>query len=118
MAQVFRSLQLNQYHDLFLKQSKRSDGRSFTAFRDTDIKSNVIDTADGSCIVKLGNTTVICGIKGTIEEKSTLAGDAGLVEITISLPVNFKNWSKDQLKDQEEIFSHKIEPTAQGKWLP
>lgn len=110
MAEVFRSLQLTQYHDLFLKQNKRSDGRSFTAFRDTDIKSNVVETADGSCIVKLENTTVICGIKGTIIENESLNSNQSseLVEVTISLPVNFTRWNKDQLKDQEEIYSHKL----------
>lgn len=114
MTEVFRALQLNQYHELFLKQNKRSDGRSFNTFRDTDIKTNVIETADGSCIVKLGNTTVICGIKGTVVEKESLSncgnlsGSNGLVEVTISLPVNFTRWNKDQLKDQEEMYSHKF----------
>ena len=108
MVEVFRSLQLNQYHELFLKENKRSDGRSFNSFRETEVKTNVVDTADGSCIVKLGNTTVICGVKGSIVEKVTLNDDKGLVEVTISLPVNFTRWNKDQLKDQEEVYAHKF----------
>lgn len=125
MAEVFRSLQLNQYHELFLKENKRSDGRSFNSFRETDMKTNVVDTADGSCIVKLGNTTVICGVKGSIVEKATLNDDEGLaeatldddnglVEVTISLPVNFTRWNKDQLKDQEEVYAHKLNQLVQN----
>lgn len=120
MAEVFRSLQLNQYHELFLKANKRSDGRAFNSFRETDIKTNVVDTADGSCIVKLGNTIVICGVKGSIVEKATVndgevtVNDGeGLVEVTISLPVNFTRWNKDQLKDQEEIHTHKLNELLQ-----
>jgi len=33
------------------------------SFRDTSLNLNSIHTADGSAAVKIGNTSVVCGIK-------------------------------------------------------
>lgn len=46
-----------------LDQNIRPDGRKFTEFRPTMINVDCVKTADGSAIVKVGATTVICGIK-------------------------------------------------------
>ncbi len=46
-----------------LEQGKRQDGRGVTDFRNLEIETGLIESADGSARVKLGNTTVIAGIK-------------------------------------------------------
>ncbi len=49
-----------------LKQGRRLDGRGINEFRELKIETNVIGTANGSAIVYLGKTKLICGIKATI----------------------------------------------------
>ncbi|MBU1871249.1 MAG: ribonuclease PH, partial [Candidatus Omnitrophica bacterium] len=38
----------------------RSDGRDFNQIRKVNIKRNFIEYAEGSCLIELGNTRVIC----------------------------------------------------------
>ena len=44
-------------------EGKRADGRSINEFRDVKIKTGMINTAEGSALVHLGKTKVLCGIK-------------------------------------------------------
>ena len=60
---VIRTLQPLEYYKTFLDRKTRPDGRSLLEFRETTLNVNSIGTADGSAIVKCGNTTIICGIK-------------------------------------------------------
>jgi len=46
-----------------LASGRRSDGRGMDEFRDIKIETNIIGTANGSAIVHLGKTKVICGVK-------------------------------------------------------
>lgn len=41
----------------------RPDGRSLQKFRPVSVNVGSIKTAEGSAIVKIGNTMVVCGIK-------------------------------------------------------
>ncbi|KAI4901251.1 hypothetical protein NFI96_015260 [Prochilodus magdalenae] len=45
-----------------------------------------ISTADGSALVKIGNTTVICGIKAELAAPSTEAPDQGYIVPNVDLP--------------------------------
>lgn len=46
-----------------LSRGKRLDGRDFKTYRDIEIEVGLIDKANGSAKVKLGNTEVIAGVK-------------------------------------------------------
>ncbi|RLE58525.1 MAG: RNA-binding protein [Thermoprotei archaeon] len=46
-----------------LEKGERLDGRKPMDFRDVEINVGVIDSAEGSAIVNLGNTMVIAGVK-------------------------------------------------------
>jgi len=46
-----------------IKNNKRIDGRALTDFRNLEIKTGLMKSADGSAWVKLGKTEVIAGIK-------------------------------------------------------
>ena len=109
--EAMRSLQLQQYHNLFLSQNKRADGRGFEDFREIEVELNTIETADGSCAVRFGNTCVICGVSAMIVKPSPAEPDKGLIEIVCKLPPNalhdFK-WSRDAFADQEVILSSKL----------
>ena len=46
-----------------IQKGMRIDGRKFDEFRQIDIKTNVINTAEGSARIRLGETEVIAGVK-------------------------------------------------------
>jgi len=50
------------------EQGKRIDGRGFDQYRTIEIETNVVNKAEGSARVKIGNTQVLCGIKMDIGE--------------------------------------------------
>ena len=45
------------------KEGKRADGRGINEFRKVTIETGMLNTAEGSAMVELGNTKVLCGIK-------------------------------------------------------
>ena len=45
------------------KEGKRADGRGINEFRKVTIETGMINTAEGSSMVHLGKTKVLCGIK-------------------------------------------------------
>lgn len=44
-------------------QDIRPDGRTLLQFRPISINIGTVSTAEGSAIAKIGNTTVVCGVK-------------------------------------------------------
>lgn len=50
------------------EQGKRIDGRGFDQYRTIEIETKVVNKAEGSARVKIGNTQVLCGIKMDIGE--------------------------------------------------
>lgn len=67
------------------KQGKRTDGRSFTQYRDMSIETHVISKAEGSARVKLGNTQVIAGIKMVVGEPYPDTPDTGVLTTAAEL---------------------------------
>jgi len=51
-----------------LKEDKRIDGRGLEDFRPLTVEMNVIEKAEGSALVKLGDTQVLVGIKVDLGE--------------------------------------------------
>jgi len=63
-AAAFKKLQPEDFHRAHIDQGKRADGRSsLAAIRPVSISVGNIGTADGSSIVKQGETSVVCGVK-------------------------------------------------------
>ncbi|KAF7732331.1 Exosome complex component RRP43 [Apophysomyces ossiformis] len=66
--EIFSRIQPHEYLRRFLDQNVRPDGRLLDQFRNTLITSGAISTANGSAMVRLGGTTVVCGIKAEVCE--------------------------------------------------
>lgn len=62
-AAAFAKIFPSEYHQKFVDSGCRIDGRTFTTIRKTTIKPHPLETADGSALVKIGQTSVVCGIK-------------------------------------------------------
>jgi exosome complex component RRP42 len=58
---------------------KRIDGRKFDEFRKIEIVPNVVKNAEGSALVKLGETEVVAGVKLDIGEPFADTPDEGIL---------------------------------------
>ncbi|KAF5391036.1 hypothetical protein D9757_003953 [Collybiopsis confluens] len=70
-AAVFQRLHPRIYLERFLDEGVRPDGRSLDdqeGWRNVEVNVGSISTASGSALVRLGNTTVVCGVKAEICE--------------------------------------------------
>lgn len=86
MAEGFKTAEPQEYHRSFLKENCRSDGRELGEFRTTTLNIGSISTADGSALVKVGNTTVICGIKAELANPTVEAPNKGYIVPNVDLP--------------------------------
>ena len=68
-----------------LKEGKRIDGRGLEDYRELEIKTNVIEKAEGSAWVKLGNTQVLVGIKVDMGEPFPDLPEKGVMTTNIEL---------------------------------
>jgi len=67
------------------KNGKREDDRRFDEFRKIDIETGIINKAEGSARVKIGNTQVIAGIKMDIGEPYPDTPDQGAMSTAAEL---------------------------------
>nr|XP_032661808.1 exosome complex component RRP43 isoform X3 [Chelonoidis abingdonii] len=86
MAAGFKTVEPLEYYRRFLKENCRPDGRELGEFRTTTVNVGSITTADGSALVKLGNTTVICGIKAEFAEPPAESNNKGYIVPNVDLP--------------------------------
>ncbi len=62
-----------------IRDGERIDGRKFDEIRKIEIQTNVIEKAEGSALVKLGNTQVLVGIKMQPGEPFPDTPDKGII---------------------------------------
>lgn len=85
-AQIFQRLHPHAYLDRFLVEGVRPDGRTPEEWRDAFINVGSISTADGSALVRIGGTTIVCGVKAEIAEPELDTPDQGFLVPNIDLP--------------------------------
>jgi exosome complex component RRP43 len=90
-ASIFQRLHPRAYLERFLSEGFRPDGRpilspssspspdDLSEFRDINVNVGSIQTANGSALVRVGNTTVVCGVKAEIAEPELDEGDKGFL---------------------------------------
>ncbi|ORX55399.1 exosome component 8-like protein [Piromyces finnis] len=67
-ANTFAKLHPKEFYRKFLTNNIRPDGRLLKKFRKTSINLNSLKSAEGSCVLKMGKTSVVCGIKAEVAE--------------------------------------------------
>jgi len=85
-ASTFQRLHPKIYLERFLAESVRPDGRTFTKFRPLSVNVGSISTAEGSALVRLGDTTVVCGVKAEIAEPDLDRPEDGFLVPNLDLP--------------------------------
>lgn len=93
---IYQRLHPRAYLERFIAESIRPDGRGLADFRELYIAQGSehrlwhiikrliavlgsIGTADGSALVKLGDTMIVCGVKGEIAEPELDAPSRGFI---------------------------------------
>ncbi|KAF9185441.1 Exosome complex component RRP43 [Haplosporangium sp. Z 767] len=84
-ASTFQKLHPIEYFRKFVSQGVRPDGRLLNGFRPTTVHVGVITTANGSAMVRLGGTTVVCGIKAEVAEPKLDSPDQGYLVPNVDL---------------------------------
>ncbi|KAG2226974.1 hypothetical protein INT45_006381 [Circinella minor] len=83
--EVFHRIQPHEYLRRFLEHNLRPDGRLLERFRKTLITTGSISTANTSAMVRLGGTTVVCGIKAEVCEPHVERPDQGYLVPNVEL---------------------------------
>ncbi len=66
-------------------EGKRIDGRKFDEHRKIEIETNVVNKAEGSARVKIGNTQVLVGIKMAVGEPYSDSPESGVLTTAAEL---------------------------------
>ncbi|KAJ7707738.1 ribosomal protein S5 domain 2-type protein [Mycena rosella] len=85
-ASIFQRLHPRAYLERFVAEDIRPDGRPFDAWRDVSVNVGSISTANGSALVRLGETTIVCGVKAEIAEPELDTPEDGFLVPNIDLP--------------------------------
>ncbi|MEZ5336149.1 MAG: exosome complex protein Rrp42 [Methanolobus sp.] len=83
--EVVSVLKKDYIYNLMLK-GKREDGRTFDEIRDIDLRTNVIEKAEGSAWIKLGETEILVGVK--LQVGAPFPDSAGEGVIITSMELN------------------------------
>ncbi|XP_011311366.1 exosome complex component RRP43-like [Fopius arisanus] len=85
MASVYKTIYPVKYLRDHLTQQIRPDGREFLGFRPVSVNVSSITQADSSAVFKIGNTTVVCGIKAELATPKPEAPDSGYLIPNVGL---------------------------------
>ena len=69
-----------------LRKGERLDGRAFNEYREVEIEANVVPAkAEGSALVRLGDTSVVAGVKVLVGEPYPDSPDQGVTMVTAEM---------------------------------
>ena len=69
-----------------LRKGERLDGRGFGEYRDLEIEANVVPAkAEGSALVRLGDTSIVAGVKVLVGDPYPDSPDEGVMMVTAEM---------------------------------
>lgn len=86
MAEEFRVLRPYEYHCHLISKQQRADGRGLDDGREVRLETDAIKTADSSSLVKLGNTSLVCGCRARLLPENDLTEAEEEIKLKIELP--------------------------------
>nr|ACZ26287.1 putative exosome complex exonuclease [Mayetiola destructor] len=119
MAEQYKIIHPIKYYRNYIAHNIRPDGREFDIFRPIRINIKSIGSADGSAIVKLGNTTVICGIKAELTAPNVEEPQNGYLIPNIDLTplCSPKYRSAASTDDAQVLTCHLNDIIRDSKWI-
>ncbi|MQL74819.1 hypothetical protein Taro_007176, partial [Colocasia esculenta] len=85
-VEAYRRLFPLPYYERHLLESVRPDGRPLSSARDTSIALGAVSSADGSALVKTGDTTMLAAIKLEVMSPFAESPDEGSLAIDFHMP--------------------------------
>jgi len=108
-AATFQRLHPKTYLERFLEEDVRPDGRAFLEFRNCSINVGSVSTADGSSLVRLGDTTIVCGVKAEIAEPDLDAPEDGFLVPNLDLsPLCSPKYKPGPPSDDAQVLSSRL----------
>jgi len=86
MSLEFRTLQPSEFYFQHISAGVRPDGRCLAERRPLSVSAGNISTAEGSAVVRLGATTVVCGVRAELANPRPEEPELGYLVPNISLP--------------------------------
>lgn len=115
---INKATQPYDYYLKFIKQNCRPDSRRLSDIRPYHISTNCLSTVNGSAMVKLGSTCVLCGISTRLARPKEDQPDKGFLICQVELPAlcSSKNFRQASLGhsasfSQSSVSSASIEQT-------
>lgn len=115
---IFARLHPASYLSRFLASSIRPDGRSLAAFRSTTLAKSTIQTAEGSCIVRQGNTVIVAGIKAEILDTSEEHSHDDIIEVDDDDDEGEGEYGLGPVDRKRIIVGVEMSPMASAKFKP
>ncbi|KAG8194072.1 hypothetical protein JTE90_003017 [Oedothorax gibbosus] len=101
--------QPQKYLSAFLENDIRLGNRTITEFRAVLINTNPIDTANGSALVKIGDTSVICGIKAELTNPNPDEPNKGFFVPNVNLtPICSNKYQPGPPTEQAQVYSQMV----------
>uniref|UniRef100_A0A182JYU8 Ribosomal RNA-processing protein 43 n=1 Tax=Anopheles christyi TaxID=43041 RepID=A0A182JYU8_9DIPT len=106
---TFKLLHPIKYYKDYLENNIRPDGRELEELRPLAISFDVIKSANGSAIVKVGNTTIVCGIKAELTAPNPLEPQQGFLVPNVDLsPVCSSSYRPGPPCDEAQVYSQSL----------
>jgi len=115
MATDFKIAQPLHFYERFLQENVRPDGRSLKEFRKALLNIDSIETSEGSAMVKLGDTVVLCGIKAEVADPPLGASKTGYIVSNVELPpLCSPKFRPGPPSDQSQVLSQFLNDTIKN----
>lgn len=106
MAEQYKIIHPIKYYRDYLNHNIRPDCRDLEKFRPVVLNIDSIKTADGSAIAKIGNTTVVCGIKAELAQPKSAEPENGYIVPNIELtPLCSPKFRPGAPSEEAQIYS-------------
>jgi exosome complex component RRP43 len=101
-AQTFERIHPVVFHHKFLQEKVRCDGRGLMEYRPVVCTPGVVKSAQGSCMVKVGDTLVTCGLTLEVMTPESKTPSEGRIEVAVhSQPFKVRGQSGKQASEWE-----------------
>lgn len=84
-AQAFRKVHPREFYERFIAEGVRPDGRALTAAREVSITPAAVSKADGSAMVRLGDTMVLATVRAEVTRAALETPGCGRLAINLVL---------------------------------
>lgn len=105
MAEEFRVLRPYEYHSHLISKQRRADGRGLDDSRDVRLETDAIKTADSSSLVKLGNTSLVCGCNARLSPEQDQSEREEEIKFRIELPPICSSPTGRQTQNTEQLLT-------------